>query len=80
MLDYYDQILLAIAAVLIAGAAVSVHPLIETHQGLAGGSLAATPFLYEILVRNLPEEPTASTTAASVGVGISWLLALILSL
>jgi hypothetical protein len=80
MLDYYDQILLAIAAVMIAGAAMSIHPLIGFHQGLAAGSLIATVFLYEILFRNPPTEPTASTTAASVVVGISWLLTLILSL
>lgn len=80
MLDYYDQILLAIAAVMIAGAAMSIHPRIEVHQGLAGGSLVATLLLYEILFRNPPTEPTTSTTAASVVVGISWLLTLILSL
>lgn len=80
MLDYYDQILLAIAAVMIAGAATSLHPLIEFHQGLAAGSLVATLFLYEILFRNPPTEPTTSTTAASAVVGISWLLTLVLSL
>jgi hypothetical protein len=80
MLDYYDQILLAIAAVMVAGAAVGLHPLIAVHQGLAGGSLIATLFLYEILFRNPPTEPTTSTTAASVVVGISWLLTLVLSL
>lgn len=80
MLDYYDRVLLAIAAVMIAGAALSVHPLVEVHQGLAGGSLVATLFLYEILFRNPPTEPTTSTTAASVAVGVSWLLTLMLSL
>lgn len=80
MLTYYDQILLAIAAMMIAGVAVSSHPLVAIHQGLAGGSLAATLLLYEILLRNPPTEPTTSTTAASVAVGISWLLTLILSL
>ncbi|AKH97008.1 hypothetical protein HLASF_0509 [Halanaeroarchaeum sulfurireducens] len=80
MLDYYDQILLAIAAVMIAGTAVGLHPLVEFHQGLASGSLVATLFLYEILFRNPPTEPTTSTTAASVVVGSSWLLTLMLSL
>jgi len=80
MLDYYDQILIAVAAVMIAGVAVSIHPLIAVHQGLAGGSLVATLFLYEILFRNPPTEPTTSTTTASVVVGISWLLTLVLSL
>jgi hypothetical protein len=80
MLDYYDQMLIAIAAVMLAGVAASVHPLIEIHQGLAGGSLVATLFLYEILFRNPPTEPTTSTTAAPAVVGSSWLLTLILSL
>jgi hypothetical protein len=80
MLNYYDQILIAIAAVMIAGVVASVHPLIEIDQGLAGGSLVATLFLYEILFRNPPTEPTTSATAASVVVGISWLLTLILFL
>ena len=80
MPDYYDQILLAIAAVMIAGAAISIHPLIGFHQGLAAGSLVATLLLYEALFRNPPTEPTASTTAASVVVGLSWLLTLVLSL
>jgi hypothetical protein len=78
MLDYYDRMLLAIAAVMIAGAVVSMHPLIGFHQGLAAGSLVATLFLYEILFRDPPTEPTTSTTAASAVVGISWLLTLIL--
>ena len=80
MLDYYDQMLIAIAAVMIAGATVSIHPLIGIYQGLAGGSLVATLFLYEILFRHPPIEPTTSTTAALVIVGIGWLLTLILSL
>jgi len=80
MLDYYDRVLIAIAAVMIAGAAMSTHPLIELQQGLAAGSLVATLLLYEILFRNPPTEPTTSTTAATAVVGISWLLTLMLSL
>ncbi|MEF8789527.1 MAG: hypothetical protein V5A61_05330 [Haloarculaceae archaeon] len=80
MLDYYDQLLVAIAAVMVAGAAVSIHPSIAIYQGLAGGSLVSTVFLYEVLFRNPPTEPTASTTAASVAVGVGWLLTIVLSL
>ncbi|SDY24185.1 hypothetical protein SAMN04487946_10967 [Halobellus clavatus] len=80
MIDYYDLVLLAIAAVMIAGAAMSLHPLVALHQGLAAGSLVATLFLYDVLFRNPPTEPTTSTTAASAAVGVSWLLTLILSL
>lgn len=80
VLDYYDKMPIAVGAVIVAGAAVSIHPLLGIHQGLAGGSPVATLFLYEILFRNPPVEPTTSTTAASVIVGISWLLTLILSL
>lgn len=80
MLDYYDQMLLAIIAVLVAGAAVSIHPVIGLTQGLAAGSLAAMLFLYEILYRNPPTEPTTSTTAASIIVGVGWVLTVLLSL
>lgn len=80
MADYYDRFLIAIAAVMIGGAAVSLHPSITLHQGLAGGSLVATVFLYEITFRNPPVEPTRSTTAASVVVGFGWALTVVLFL
>lgn len=80
MLDYYDWFLIAIAAMMIAGTAVSIHPSVALYQGLAGGSLVSTLFLYEILFRNPPTDPTKSTTAASVAVGVGWLLTVVLSL
>lgn len=78
MAGYYDQILVTIAAVLIAGASASIHPSIALHEGLAGGSLFATILLYEITFRNPPVEPTRSTTAASIVVGVSWLFTIVL--
>lgn len=80
MVDYYDQILIAIAAVMIAGAAASIHPSVALQQGLAGGSLVSTILLYDILFRNPPTEPTRSTTTASVVVGVGWFLTVVLVL
>ena len=80
MFDYYDRFLIAIAAVMVAGAAASIHPSVALYQGLAGGSLVSTLFLYEVLFRNPPTEPSTSTTVASVVVGVGWLLTAILSL
>lgn len=80
MLDYYDQFLVATAAVMLAGAAASISPSVALYQGLAGGSLVSTFLLYEVLFRNPPTEPTTSTTAASVVVGVGWLLTVVLSL
>ena len=80
MFDYYDRFLIAIAAVMVAGAAASIHPAVALYQGLAGGSLVSTLFLYEILFRNPPTEPSTSTTVASVVVGVGWLLTVVLSL
>lgn len=73
---YYDKLLIAIAAMVVAGAVASVHPSIALHQGLAGGSPVATVFLYETVFRNPPVEPTRSTTLAGVIVGVGWLLAI----
>ncbi|MFO8114523.1 MAG: hypothetical protein R6U01_04035 [Halorubrum sp.] len=78
MVSYYDWLLAAIAAATVVGAATSVHPAVAIHQGLAGGSLVSTLILYEILFRNPPTEPTRSPTAASVAVGVGWLLTVVL--
>lgn len=80
MVDYYDAVLAAIISLLILGVAVSIHPVVGFHQGLAGGSLAATVLLYEVLFRNPPVEPTRATTAASAVVGGGWVLVLLASL
>jgi hypothetical protein len=79
-IDYYDKFLIAIAAAVITGGLLGIHPSIAVHQGLASGSLVSTIFLYEILVRNPPTEPTQSTTTASVVVGVGWLLTIVLIL
>ena len=80
MFDYYDRFLIAIAMMMLAGAVASIHPSIALYQGLAGGSLVSSLFLYEILFRNPPTEPTKATTAASVIVGVGWLFTIVLSL
>jgi hypothetical protein len=80
MLDYYDQILVAIAVVMLAGVAASLSTSLALYEGLAGVSLISTFLLYEILFRNPPTDPTTSTTTASVVVGVGWLLTVALSL
>lgn len=80
MFDYYDRFLIVIATMMLAGAVASIHPSIALYQGLAGGSLVSSLFLYEILFRNPPTEPTKATTAASVIVGVGWLFTIVLSL
>ena len=74
MAGYYDKMLAAITTVIVAGAVASVHPTVEPHQGLAGGSLGSTVFLYEILFRNPPTEPSAHPTAGTLVVGAGWAL------
>lgn len=66
-IGYYEQLLAAMGASLVAGVAVSVHPAVAVYQGVAGGSLPATLFLYEALFRNPPTSPTAAQTAGVVG-------------
>jgi hypothetical protein len=80
MVDHYDRFLILIGAVLAAGVLLSVHPSVALHQGLAGGSLVSTVVLYEVLFRNPPTEPTRSTTMATGAVGVSWLVAVLLTL
>jgi hypothetical protein len=77
MLDYYDWLLTAIAAAMVAGASLGAHPAITLHEGLAGGSVVATALLYEAVIRNPPTQPTRSTTVASVVVSVGWLLTVI---
>ena len=78
MVSYYDRLLVAIAAAVLAGTASGLHPAVAPHVGLAGGSLVSTVFLYEALFRNPPTRPTRSTTAASVVVGVGWVSTVVL--
>jgi hypothetical protein len=80
MVDHYDRVLAGILLLLVAGGVASLHPAVAAYQGLAAGSLAAMLLLYDVIVRNPPVEPTHSTTAAPVAVGIGWLLAFLLFL
>ncbi|GAB7090704.1 hypothetical protein JCM18237_09750 [Halorubrum luteum] len=80
MVGYYDGMLVAIPAAMIAGVVASMYSFIGIQQGLAGGCLVATVILYEMLFRNPPAEPTPSTTAATVFVAIGWLLTAIASI
>lgn len=80
MVSYYDKVLVALTAAIVAGAATSIHPSVALHQGLAGGSLVSTIFLYEAVFRNPPTEPSRHATVGGIIVGGSWLLTAVLFL
>lgn len=80
MVGYYDKVLAALTAAIVAGGVASVHPSVELHQRLAGGSMVSTIFLYEILFRTPPAEPSSHPTAGTVLVGGSWALIVVLVL
>lgn len=72
MVSYYDKILLAIPAALLLGVSTSIHPSVETYQGLGAGGFLATLIFLEATVRNPPIEP--GEVAAGVAVGVAWTL------
>jgi len=80
MVSRYDKQLIAIAALLFAGAAVGLHPAVALQQGLAAGSAASTLVLYEALFRNPPTEPARHRNVALSIVGLGWLVTLVLAL
>lgn len=72
--DYYDALLITVAAALVIGASLSMHSAVAAYQGLGTGSVIATVFMYEILFRNPPMYATGSPTMASGVVGLGWLV------
>jgi len=73
MVDYYDWVLAGIVGSVLLGAAVSVVTGLGLRTGLFAGTLVATPFLYDALVRN---PPLPRTDPAGVGRVIAWHLGL----
>ncbi|WP_050031891.1 hypothetical protein [Halorubrum halophilum] len=80
MVSRYDKQLIAMAAVLLAGALAGLHPAVAFQQGLAAGSAASTLVLYEAVFRNPPTEPARHRNAALGIVGLGWLATLVLAL
>jgi hypothetical protein len=71
-LTYYDRLLVAIAASLVAGGLVGVASAVRPHEGLLAGAVLATGFVYLGLFRNppLPETSTRVKAAAIVWHGL----------
>ncbi|WP_049925736.1 hypothetical protein [Halopiger goleimassiliensis] len=69
MLDYYDAIIVAIAASLAAGIALGRVTSVGVQTGVVLGSLAATGFVYHALFRN---PPLPRTNPRAVAVAIVW--------
>ncbi|MFD1642556.1 hypothetical protein [Halohasta litorea] len=58
MVDYYDGILVAIVGCILAGVVVSVLTGIGVQSGLFAGTLVATLFVYDAIIRHPPLPPT----------------------
>ena len=69
MVEYYDKILLAIAAALASGFAVGIATAVPMEVAMAGGVLVATPFVYNAIFRNPPLPGSGHQRAA---VAIVW--------
>ena len=66
--EYYDWILVAIAAALASGFVVGLATAVPMEMAMAGSVLVATPFVYEAIFRNppIPENDARRTVAAIV--------------
>jgi len=73
MVDYYDWLLAGIVGSVLLGAAVSVVTGLGLRTGLFAGTLVATPFLYDALVRNPPLPRTDPAVVVPV---VAWHLGL----
>ena len=65
MLDYYDAIIVGIAASLAGGIVLGVATTVALQTGLVLGALAATGFVYHALFRNPPVPRTDPRVAAA---------------
>lgn len=72
MVTYYGKLLVMVPTAISLGALASIHPAIAIHHGLTIGSLIATGFIFEMLFRNPPIEPTASDAVGVILVGLGW--------
>jgi len=72
-MDYYDLILVGIFASVLLGVAASLLTGLGLRAGLFAGTLVATVFLYDALVRNPPLPRTDPTMVVPV---VAWHLGL----
>lgn len=77
MVDYYDRILGAVGAILLAGVLVGLATAVPLQFAMAGSVLVATPFVLDGLFRNPPVETTAVGRATAA---IVWHAALVWTL
>ena len=64
-LDYYDVVLVGIAASMLAGVLIGLVTPVSTEAGIVVGTVAATLFVYAGTFRNppLPDAPPSTKTA-----------------
>ncbi len=64
-LDYYDVVLVGIAASMLAGVLIGLVTPVSTEAGIVAGTVAATLFVYAGTFRNppLPEASPSTKTA-----------------
>jgi|AntDeeMinimDraft_4_1070355.scaffolds.fasta_scaffold00539_17 hypothetical protein len=63
MVDYYDAILVAIVGCILGGLAVSLVTGIGVRAGVSAGTLVATLFVYDAIIRHPPLPPTEPVMA-----------------
>ena len=74
MVDYYDWVLVGISASILLGVAASLVTGLGLRAGLFAGTLVATVFLYDALVRN---PPLPRTDPAMVVPVVTWHLGVV---
>lgn len=74
MLDYYDTILVVVAAVTVSGFLVGYLTAFPLEAGVAAGVLLATPFVYHGLFVNPPQPTDDPRQAISA---VAWHLVLL---
>ncbi|UTF53775.1 hypothetical protein [Natronosalvus rutilus] len=79
MLEYYDRIIVAIGASVVAGVVLGVVTPLALDVGLFLGGLAATVFLYDAMFRNPPVPPADPRVATTAVVWHAILLSLAIS-
>lgn len=76
-LDYYDWILIAVAASLGGGALVGIFTSVSFRVGLLFGAVVGTLFVYDAIFRN-PPSPVPSSQMTAIVVGWHLFLAVLL--
>lgn len=64
MVHYYDKIIVGIAGSLATGVLVGLLTTVALETGIVVGSIVATLFMYDAMIRNPPLPPTDPHVAA----------------